>query len=162
MQKHTRSPEPFCNKPSHPETHPRPLLERPPQQCSDRQPSSAATQPHWLPCPPREQAPWHVRPSESCGYCSHLRALKSQVLGQAFPKFFTCKRKWFFPGESGWLSRPSIRLQLRSAQVVVSRFRSSSPALGSLLSAQSLLWILRPPLSAPPQLILSLSKVNKH
>ena len=111
MQKHIRSPEPFCNKPSHPETHPPPPPGEAPPQCSDRQPSSAATRPHWLPCPPRERAPWHVRPSESSGYCSHLRASKSQVPGQAFPKFFTCKRKL---GESGWLSRPSIRLRLRS------------------------------------------------
>ena len=42
---------------------------------------------------------------------------------------------------------------LTSAQILISRFVSLSPTLGSLLSAQSLLQILCPPsLSAPPRL----------
>ena len=44
-----------------------------------------------------------------------------------------------------------------SAQVMISQFLSSSPASGSLLSAQSPLWILCPPLSVSLQLVLSLS-----
>ena len=57
---------------------------------------------------------------------------------------------------------------LTSAQVMISRFVSSSPASGLLLSAQSPLWIFCPPLSLPIpdscilSLSLSLSKINKH
>ena len=56
---------------------------------------------------------------------------------------------------------------LTSAQVIISRFMSLSPASGSLLSAQNLLWILCSPphpttttTSAPP--LLTLSHKNKH
>ena len=42
-----------------------------------------------------------------------------------------------------------------SAQVTISRFASSSPALGAVLTAQS----LEP---APDSVSLSLSKINKH
>ena len=42
-----------------------------------------------------------------------------------------------------------------SAQVMVLRFLSSSPTSGTMLSAQSLLQILCPPLSAPPPRALS-------
>ena len=45
---------------------------------------------------------------------------------------------------------------LTPAQVMISRVMSSSPASGSLLSAQSQLQILSPLLSGPPLLILSL------
>ena len=49
-----------------------------------------------------------------------------------------------------------------SAQVMISRFMSSTPTWGSLLSAQSLLRILSLPLSLCPSLLtLSLSQ-NKH
>ena len=41
-----------------------------------------------------------------------------------------------------------------SAQVMISRFMSSSPASGSALMKQSLLQILSPSLSAPPSLTL--------
>ena len=51
-----------------------------------------------------------------------------------------------------WIKCPA------SAQVMISRFMSLSPALGSLLSAQSLLQILCLPLF----LSLCLSKINKH
>ena len=45
-----------------------------------------------------------------------------------------------------------------SAQVTISGFLSSNPVQSSLLSAQSLLWILcSPSLSAPPLLMISLS-----
>ena len=45
-----------------------------------------------------------------------------------------------------------------SAQVIISRFVSWSPASGSVLTAQSLAWILcLPPLSAPPMLMICLS-----
>ena len=51
-----------------------------------------------------------------------------------------------------------------SAQVMISRFVSSSPTLGSVLAA----WSLEPasdsgspPLSAPPSLVLCLLKINK-
>ena len=46
------------------------------------------------------------------------------------------------------------------AQVTISQFLSSSPTSGCLLSAQSLLQILSPSLSAPPPLTLSFSKIN--
>ena len=59
----------------------------------------------------------------------------------------------------GWLSRLSAWL-LTLAQVVISRFVSSSPELGSALTVQSLFGILSPSLSAPPLLALSL-KINK-
>ena len=53
-----------------------------------------------------------------------------------------------------------------SAQVVISQFMSSSPASGSVLTAQSLEPVsdsVSPSLSAPPPLMLwlSLSKMNK-
>ena len=47
--------------------------------------------------------------------------------------------------------------QPTSAQVMISRLMSSSPASGSRLSAQSLLWILSPSLS----LVLSLFQKKK-
>ena len=58
---------------------------------------------------------------------------------------------------STWVAQLVKHLTL--AQVVISRFMSSSPASGLLLSVQSLLGILSPSLSVPPQLMLSL-KIN--
>ena len=52
-----------------------------------------------------------------------------------------------------WVAR-SVE-DLTSAQVVISQFVSSSPTLGSLLSAPSPLWSLCPSLSDPPLLALS-------
>ena len=52
-----------------------------------------------------------------------------------------------------------------SAQVTISRSVGSSPASGSVPTAQSLEPVsdsVSPSLSAPPQLVLSLSKINKH
>ena len=63
-------------------------------------------------------------------------------------------------GAPGWLSQLSIQL-LISARVMISEFMESSPALGSVLTAWSLLGILSPPLSAHPLLVLSLSLKNK-
>ena len=59
-----------------------------------------------------------------------------------------------------WGAQPVERLAL--AQVTISRSVSSSPASGSLLSAQSLLQILCPTLSLPLPYLLSLflSKIN--
>ena len=54
-------------------------------------------------------------------------------------------------GAPGWLSRLTIKLGLMS----------SSPASGSVLTAQSLR-ILSSSLFAPPPLALSLSRINKH
>ena len=55
---------------------------------------------------------------------------------------------------------------LTSAQVMISRFMSSSPAWGSVLTAQSLEPAsdsVPPSLSlCPPLLVLCLSKINKH
>ena len=78
---------------------------------------------------------------------------------------------------SGCLDGSSIK-RLTSAQVMISQFVSSSPALGSVLTAQILgpaLDSVSPSLSAPPCacaparslssslcLSLSLSKINKH
>ena len=59
-----------------------------------------------------------------------------------------------------WVAQSAEHLM--SAQVTILRFVSSSPILGSLLSAQSLLQILCPSLSAPPLLALSLKKLNKQ
>ena len=61
-------------------------------------------------------------------------------------------------GASGWLSQLSVQL-LVSAQVMIPQFVSSSPALGSLLSAQSPLQVLCPSLSLslPCSLARSLS-----
>ena len=50
------------------------------------------------------------------------------------------------------------------AQVMISQFVSASPALGSVLTAQSLepAWdSVSPSLSAPPLLVLCLSEMNK-
>ena len=57
---------------------------------------------------------------------------------------------------------------LTSAQVTISQFVDSSPTSGFVLTAQSLLQILSPSLSAPPPFAcvcvfsLSLSKINKN
>ena len=61
---------------------------------------------------------------------------------------------------------PSVK-RLTSAQAMISQFVGSSPALGSVLIAQSLEPAsdsVPPSLSAPPLLAqsLSLSKINKH
>ena len=61
-------------------------------------------------------------------------------------------------GAPGWLSQLSIQLQLRSRS---QQFVRSSPAWGWLPSAQSLLQILCPSLSALSLLELSLSLKNK-
>ena len=53
-----------------------------------------------------------------------------------------------------------MSIHLTSVQVMISRSVGSSPTSGSLLSAQSLLRILCPPLCAPPLLALS-PKINK-
>ena len=66
-------------------------------------------------------------------------------------------------GAPGWLSRLSVRL-LVLAQVVISWFTSSSPALASALAVQSLLGILSLSLCPSPASSLSLShsqNVNK-
>ena len=63
------------------------------------------------------------------------------------------------PGWLGWLSAP-----LTSAQVTISRFMSSSPALGSVPTAQSLEPAsdsVSPSLSAPALLALCLSPSQK-
>ena len=57
--------------------------------------------------------------------------------------------------------------RLTSGQVMIPQFVGSSPASGSALTVQSLEPAsdsLSPSLSAPPQLVLSLSlsKINKH
>ena len=61
----------------------------------------------------------------------------------------------------GGLNQLSTQL-LTLAQVLISQFVNSSPALGSVLRAQSLLGILSPSLSVSTLLVLSLSlKINK-
>ena len=63
-----------------------------------------------------------------------------------------------------WVTQPVKRLTL--AQVMILRFVSSSPALGSVLTAWSLepaLESVTPSLSAPPLLMLCLClSKNKH
>ena len=63
-------------------------------------------------------------------------------------------------GASGWLSWLSVWHWV-SAEVVISRFVSSSPASGSVLPARSLLGIPSPSLSVPPLLACSPSQ-NKY
>ena len=59
------------------------------------------------------------------------------------------------PGWLGWLSvQPQLRSWSCSSQV--------QAASGSLLTAQSPLWILCPLLSVPLPNLCSLSKINKH
>ena len=61
--------------------------------------------------------------------------------------------------EGAWVAQSVKHLTL--AQVMISRFVSSSPVLGSVLTAQSLdpaSDAVSPSLSAPPLLILSLSQ----
>ena len=75
---------------------------------------------------------------------------------------FIIKIKEASTGVHGWLSRLNVQL-LTPPQVMISRFVGSSPALGYVLIAQSLLGIFSLPLSAPPLLMLSFSlKINKY
>ena len=60
-------------------------------------------------------------------------------------------------GAPGWLSQLGVQL-LVPAQVMISQFVSSSPASGSLLTAQSLPGILSLPLSLCPSSTLSVSQ----
>ena len=67
------------------------------------------------------------------------------------------------PFWGAWVAQSVKRPTL--AQVMISRFVSSGPESGSVLTAQSLEPAsdsLSPSLSAPPLLVFSLSKVNKH
>ena len=67
----------------------------------------------------------------------------------------------FIHGAPEYFSWLSIQL-LISAQVMISWFVSSSPALGSMLTAWGLLGFLSPSLSAPyPPLALSLKRKKK-
>ena len=94
------------------------------------------------------------------GFLQILKSLFSQTLiFPRHPSTSTClqyqplrnKRiKW-----GAWVAQ-SVE-HLTSAQVMISQFVSSSPALGSRLSAQRLLRILCPPLSLPLPCSLSLS-----
>ena len=64
--------------------------------------------------------------------------------------------------QTAWMAQ--LVKHLTSAQVIISRFMSSSPTSGSVLTAQSLEppWdSVSPSLSAPPLLVLCLSKMNK-
>ena len=56
--------------------------------------------------------------------------------------------KLVYPGAPGWHSWLNVRLWI-SAQVITSLFMSLSPALGSVLMAQSLLGSLSPLLPVP-------------
>ena len=58
-----------------------------------------------------------------------------------------CDLKQFW---GSWVAQLVKRWTLGFAQVMISWFVSLSPTLGSALTAQSLLWILSLPLSAPP------------
>ena len=60
-----------------------------------------------------------------------------------------------------WVAQLTVQLWL--TQVMISQFVSSSPTLGSVLTAQSLEPAsdsVSPSLSAPPLLMLCLSKIN--
>ena len=65
--------------------------------------------------------------------------------------------KIYVIGAPGWLSQLSFQL-LVLAQIMISQFVGASPMLGSVLTAWTLLGILSPSPSAPPPLVLALSK----
>ena len=91
--------------------------------------------------------------------CSRVAEL--QILLRIFKKWSVLKNNP--PGTPGWLSQLSDRL-LILAQLVISRFLSLSPTLGSLLTAQSLepaSGSVSPSLSAPPPFMLCLSLSQK-
>ena len=82
----------------------------------------------------------------------HICTLKTPFQGLSERRISFYKKKE--AGVPGWLSQLSILL-LISAQVMISRFVSSSPESGSVLTVWSLLGIsLSLPLSAPPPLVL--------
>ena len=57
--------------------------------------------------------------------------------------------------QDAWVAQWFSAQLLTSAQVMVSQFMGSSPALGSALTVRSVLRILSPYLSAPPLLMCS-------
>ena len=106
--------------------------------------AAATSQPshgHGRVAPTKEAGSWGGGRGEQEG--SHLT-----VCGHAYcaGRQTALSEKSIRSGVPGWLSRLSVRL-LVSAQVVISWFVSSNPTSGSLLSAQSPLQILCPPLS---------------
>ena len=66
-----------------------------------------------------------------------------------------CAYNYWIIGALGWLSQLGVRLWL-----MISQFLSLSPTSGSLLSAQSLLWILCLPLSLHLSGTLSQKQIN--
>ena len=82
----------------------------------------------------------------------------SSVLKVLHKKHFFIKK--IKKGTPGGLSQYTF-WHMTSAQVMISRFGSSSPISGSVLPAQSLLGILSPSLSLPCFLSISL-KINKN
>ena len=83
-----------------------------------------------------------------------LQTVPADVLKPTHARCFKKRPTW-----GPWVAQSAEHLT--SAQVVILRFVGSSPTSGSLLSVQSPLLILSPPLSAPPLLALSLSLKNK-
>ena len=65
-----------------------------------------------------------------------------------------------FVSRDAWVAQLVEHLTL--AQIMISWFMGSSPALGSLLSAKSPLWFLCTPLSLSLPHLHSLSKISKH
>ena len=63
---------------------------------------------------------------------------------------FPCRNAWW--GAAGWLSQLSVQF-LILAQVIISQFVWSSPALGSPPTTQSLLGISSPSLCPPPAVL---------
>ena len=68
-------------------------------------------------------------------YRKRVSKTRGDVWGSVFFKKQKCFLRYTFTGAPGWLSRMSIQLQLR---FMISWFVSSSPVLGSVLTAQSL------------------------
>ena len=92
-----------------------------------------------------------------------LSLLTTYSLGRDVVTFTHTKFKNTAQRAPCWLSRLSVRL-LISAELMISRFVSSSPRVRLADVSTGLLWILCPPLSLPvfSSCFLSLSKINKH
>ena len=102
----------------------------------------------------------HLMMTTLCAMSSY-GPCKSHTKDVKFPLSYNTKLEFGVSGGGGtWVAQSGEQPTL--AQVMISQFVSLSPTSSSVLTAWSLLWILCPPLSAPPQLCLSLSKINKH
>ena len=90
--------------------------------------------------------------------CVGMGACREERVGQCL---YVAILKFTLRGT--WVAQ--LGKHLTSTQIMILQFMGSSPTLGSGLTAQSLepaLDSVSPSLSAPPTLMLCLSKINKH